>query len=317
MAAMLGILDAVLLASPCDVPAGEPWTAPDPEMKIVDKLKRQSPAFSFEFFPPKDDEGKARLFETVADLRGYEPAYVSVTYGAGGSTRRMTVDLVCQIKADTGIETMAHLTCVGAAREEIASVLDQLRDCGIQNVLALRGDPPRGSDTFVPTAGGFAHASELVEFIRKRWNFCIAGACYPEKHPEAENAAADLEHLVEKATAGTDFLITQLFFDNRDYFEFVARARAAGIQQKIIAGIMPITNASQVKRFTAMCGARIPTELLAKLDAVDGNAEAVRAIGVEHATQQCRELIDRGAPGIHFYPLNRSTATVQVLRALR
>lgn len=286
-------------------------------MKIIDKLATTCPAFSFEFFPPKNEEGQKVLFQTIADLRPFEPTYVSVTYGAGGSTRKLTLDLVCRIKEETGIEAMAHLTCVGANRSEIGQVLEQFHSCGIENILPLRGDPPQGSSQFVAHEGGFSHASELVEFIRSRYDFCLAAACYPEKHPEASDADADLQHLKTKVDAGTDFLITQLFFDNRDYFSFVERARRAGIQQKIIAGIMPITNVSSIKRMTAMCGARIPPELLARLEQSSGSADEVRAIGVEHAIRQCRELLDGGAPGIHFYTLNRSTATIEVLQALR
>jgi methylenetetrahydrofolate reductase (NADPH) len=286
-------------------------------MKIIDSLRTCRPAFSFEFFPPKDAEGVERLFETVARLRRYEPTYVSVTYGAGGSTRKLTVDLVRRIKSEVGLEAMAHLTCVGASRHEIGQVLEQLSASGIENVLALRGDPPRGETAFQKHADGFEYASELVEYVNGRFDFCVAGACYPERHPEASNLEADVENLKRKVQAGAAFLVTQLFFDSKDYFGFVERARAAGISVPIIPGIMPITNLSQVKRFTAMCGARIPDDLLARLEATGGDAEAVSAIGVEHATEQCRQLIDGGAPGIHFYTLNRSRATVDVLDRLR
>ncbi len=286
-------------------------------MRIVDKLMAGAPAFSFEFFPPKDELGKEQLFRTIADLRGYEPTYVSVTYGAGGSTRRMTVELVRRIKAEAGLETMAHLTCVGATREEIAQVLDQIRDAGVENVLALRGDPPKGESCFVKTEGGFAYASELAEFIHSRYPFCLAAACYPEKHVEACDLETDLRNLKRKVDAGVELLVTQLFFQPRDYFSFVDKARAIGIAVPIIPGIMPITNLSQIKRFTSMCGARIPEELLERLEATGGDADAVRRIGVEHATRQCRELLAGGAPGIHFYTLNRSRATVQILEALR
>jgi methylenetetrahydrofolate reductase (NADPH) len=287
-------------------------------MKITDKLSAKTPAFSFEFFPPKDQAGVDRLFETVARLQVYEPAYVSVTYGAGGSTRRLTVDLVKRIKREVGLEAMAHLTCVGASREEIKSVLDQLREGGIDNVLALRGDPPQGETAFVKSEAGFGHASELAGFIQASGHdFCLAGACYPENHPESATAEADLQHLKLKVDAGVQVLVTQLFFDSKDYFSFVARARQAGITVPVIAGIMPITNVSQVKRFTAMCGASIPAALLARLESAGADAAAVQAIGVEHATRQCRELIEGGAPGIHFYTLNRSPATVEVLDRLR
>jgi methylenetetrahydrofolate reductase (NADPH) len=285
-------------------------------MKIVDRLG-QAPVFSFEFFPPKDAEGVGRLFETIAELRPYEPAYVSVTYGAGGSTRRLTVELVRRIKQEVGIEAMAHLTCVGATREELLDVLEQLRASRVDNVIALRGDPPRGESRFVKTDGGLEYASELVALIRARHDLCIAAACYPENHVEALDAASDLRYLKQKVEAGADFLITQLFFDNADYFRFVERARAAGIDVPIVAGIMPITNLSQIKRFTALCGARIPAPLLASLETCGADPDAVRAIGVEHATAQCRDLIARGAPGVHFYTLNRSLATRHVLDRLR
>ena len=286
-------------------------------MKITAKLSPKTPAFSFEFFPPKDEAGVDRLFETVARLQVYEPAYVSVTYGAGGSTRKLTVDLVTRIKREVGLEAMAHLTCVGGTREEISSVLDQLRDGGIENVLALRGDPPKGETAFVKSEGGFGYASELTAFIRSRWDFCLAGACYPECHPESASPDVDLANVKRKVDAGTDVLVTQLFFDSKDYFSYVGRARAAGIMVPIIAGIMPITNVSQVKRFTALCGAGIPAPLLKRLEAAGADAQAVQAIGVEHAAAQCRELLDGGAPGIHFYTLNRSHATVDVLDRLR
>jgi methylenetetrahydrofolate reductase (NADPH) len=286
-------------------------------MRIVDKLGGPKPAISFEFFPPKDQEGVERLFATVADLAPFSPAYVSVTYGAGGSTRQLTVDLVGRIQRDVGIEAMAHLTCVGATQDELSGVLDQLEQAGVQNVIALRGDPPKGSTSFVIHQGGFAHASELAAFVKRRGRFCIAGACYPEKHPEADSLDADLLQLKRKVDAGAEFLITQLFFDNADYFAFVERARKLGIGVPIIAGIMPITNVSQIKRFTAMCGARMPGELMQKLERVAADADAVGEIGVEHAVGQCRELLERGAPGIHFYTLNRSKATVEILKRLR
>lgn len=286
-------------------------------MKIIDKLQSQSPAFSFEFFPPKNEEGVERLFGTISELRAYEPTYVSVTYGAGGSTRRLTVDLVKRIKNEVGLEAMAHLTCVGATQHETQAVLELLQGGGIDNVLPLRGDPPRGHSTFQRTEGGFGYAAELVEFIRARYGFCLAGACYPETHPEASSAEADLTHLKTKVDAGVDFLITQLFFDNDDYFRFVERARKAGIDLPIVAGIMPITNFGQIKRFTKMCGSKIPPALLARLEASGDDADQVKRIGVEHATEQCRGLLSGGAPGIHFYTLNRSPATVEILRALR
>ena len=286
-------------------------------MKIIDKLRGEQPAFSFEFFPPKDEEGVDRLFATISELEAYQPTYVSVTYGAGGSTRRLTVDLVTRIKRDVGLEAMAHLTCVGATRDEIAQVLDQLEAAGIENVLPLRGDPPRGETEFKKTAGGFAHASELVAFVRQNYSFCLAAACYPETHIEAPSPEADLQNLKRKVDAGVDLLITQLFFDNSDYYRFIDEIRSLGIQQPVIAGIMPVTGLNQVKRFTKLCGSKIPARLLDRLEKTGGEPEAVRAIGVEHATEQCQDLIANGVPGIHFYTLNRSPATKQILGALR
>jgi len=286
-------------------------------MRIIDSLKAHTPAFSFEFFPPKAAEGAERLLGTAQELKAYSPTYVSVTYGAGGSTRRLTVELVERIKREVGIETMAHLTCVGATSSDAAQVLDQLKAGEIHNVLPLRGDPPRGASKFEKTEGGFGQAAELVSYIREHYDFCLAGACYPEKHPEAASLEADLAHLKRKVDAGLDFLITQLFFDNNDYFEFVERARALGITVPIVAGIMPITNLNQVKRFTTMCGSSIPETLLAKLEVLEHDSVGVQAIGVEHATLQCQGLLNGGAPGVHFYTLNRSTATVEILRNLR
>jgi methylenetetrahydrofolate reductase (NADPH) len=285
-------------------------------MKITSLLGK-SPTFSFEFFPPKDQEGVTRLFQTIAELKPYEPAYVSVTYGAGGSTRKLTVELVRRIKREVGIEAMAHLTCVGATQPELGDVVDELVAGSIENVIALRGDPPRGETTFVPQQGGFAHANELIRFIRSRFDLCLAAACYPETHTEATDAPSDLVNLKAKVDAGADFLITQLFFDNADYFRFVERCRGIGIRVPIVAGIMPITNLSQIKRFTAMCGARIPDDLLGRLESAGEDADLVRSIGVEHATAQCRDLIERGAPGVHFYTLNRSRATRDILDRLR
>jgi methylenetetrahydrofolate reductase (NADPH) len=286
-------------------------------MRIVEKLGGSSPAISFEFFPPKDQEGVDRLFATVAELSPFAPAYVSVTYGAGGSTRQLTVDLVGRIQREVGIEAMAHLTCVGATQAELGGVLDQLEQKGVQNVIALRGDPPKGSTTFVTPEGGFGHASELAGFVKQRGRFCVAGACYPEKHPEADSLEVDMANLKRKVDAGAEFLITQLFFDNADYFAFVERARGIGITVPIIAGIMPVTNVSQIKRFTAMCGASMPDALMQKLEPAAADADAVGEIGVQHAVDQCRELLAKGAPGVHFYTLNRSKATVEILKRLR
>lgn len=287
-------------------------------MRIVERIGVGEPIFSFEFFPPKTPAGEEALYRTIESLRPLQPAFVSVTYGAGGSTRSKTVELVRHIKHDIGIEAMAHITCVGAARDQIASVLDELAAGGIENVLPLRGDPPRDQPHFQRPANGFAFASELVRFIRERGDrFCLAGAGYPEGHVETADRTADLRHLKEKVDAGVDFLITQLFFDNQHYHRFVREARRIGIDRPILAGIMPITNVSQIERFTSMCGASIPSALRQRLEGVRDDEEAVRAIGIEHATNQCRELIEAGAPGIHFYTLNQSVATRAILERLR
>jgi methylenetetrahydrofolate reductase (NADPH) len=287
-------------------------------MRISDLLRADGPLFSFEFFPPKTAQGEQNLYLTIDRLRQLHPSFVSVTYGAGGSTREKTVELVRRIKFDIGLEAMAHLTCVGANRQEIDSVLEQLDTSGIENVLALRGDPPRDQQHFVRPSGGFEFASELVGHIRSRgFSFSLGGAGYPEGHVECRDLALDLEHLKIKVDAGLDFVITQLFFDNADYFAFVGRARARGIRVPIIAGIMPVTNVAQIERFTSMCGARIPEELQDRLDRARNDEDAVRAIGIDHATAQCRELLDRGAPGIHFYTLNQSPATRAIFEHLK
>lgn len=287
-------------------------------MKIIDTLSRGRRTVSFEFFPPKSDEGFEDLFRTIEALRPLAPDYVSVTYGAGGSTRRKTVDLVTRIKNEIGIEAMAHLTCVGSTREEIAEVLDTLDQGGIQNVLPLRGDPPRGQAEFKPTPGGFAYANELVEYIRGgNHSFCLAAACYPEKHPDAPSAESDLDNLKRKVDAGADFLITNLFFHNDDFYRFRDRAVAAGIGVPVIAGIMPIRNVKSIKRFTQMCGATIPPGLLAKIEGVEDDNEAVAQIGMLHAVRQCENLLEQGVAGLHFYTLNRSTATRAIVQEIK
>ena len=293
-------------------------------MRISDLLRfareRGDPVFSFEFFPPKTDEGVKALFETVEALRPLGPSFVSVTYGAGGSTRQRTIELVKRLKRDSEVETMAHVTCVGSSRDEIAAVLDEIADVGVSNVLALRGDPPRGETAFTPHPGGFRYASELVEFIRsrpERWPFCVGGAAYPEGHVETRDLAQDLRHLKLKVQAGAEFLVTQLFFENAHYDRFVERARAAGIAVPILPGIMPFTNVDQVERFTALCGATIPPRLRAAMEVRRTDGDAARDLGVAFATLQCADLLRRGAPGIHFYTLNRSTSTRAILAALR
>ena len=277
----------------------------------------EEPVFSFEFFPPRTEEGERTLQETLRTLRVLEPSFVSVTYGAGGSTRERTIELTKWIKRELGIEAMAHLSCVGTTREQLAEILDQVQAAGIDNVLALRGDPPRGETEWRPTPGGLSYSTELARLISDRYDFCIGAACFPEVHPEAPDLAHDIRFLKEKIAAGARFLITQLFFDNELYFDFVAEVRAAGIDLPIVPGIMPITNAQQIKRFTSMCGASIPPALLGQLELRGDDADAVRELGVAYAGLQCADLLRRGAPGIHFYTLNRSPATRAIVSALR
>ena len=285
-------------------------------MRISDALAARRPFFSFEFFPPRNDEARAQLLETAQTLRDLRPAFVSVTYGAGGSTRARTVEVSKQISAEIGLNVMAHVTCVGSSRAELRSLLNDLESAGIENVLALRGDPPRDAGTFVQPEGGFAHASELVAMIKRSYRFCVGGACHPEKHSEAPDFATDLRHLREKVDVGAEFLITQLFFDNDKYFSFVERARAEGITVPILPGIMPITNFEQIRRFTALCGATIPPKLLVELEARREESKAVEDLGVAFATLQCADLLRRGAPGIHFYTLNKSPASRAIVSSL-
>jgi methylenetetrahydrofolate reductase (NADPH) len=288
-------------------------------MFIRDRLAGGPPSISFEFFPPKSDEAAAQLELTIAELGALEPAFVSVTWGAGGSTREKTIDMVSRIKRETGIEAMAHLTCVGAGRAELEMILDRLAAAGVKNILALRGDPPAGDTTFTPVKDGFRYASELVAFTRQLHGhgFCVGGAAYPETHIESANSRHDLDNLRKKVDAGLDFLITQLFFDNRHYWDFVDRARAAHIEIPIIPGIMPITNAAQVARFTAQCGATLPRRLADEIARRGDDRAAVQLLGVQHATAQCIDLLGSGAPGIHFYTLNRSRAAQEIFTILR
>jgi methylenetetrahydrofolate reductase (NADPH) len=277
----------------------------------------EEPVFSFEFFPPKTDEGERNLREALTALVALEPDFASVTYGAGGSTRGRTIELTKWLKQDLGIEAMAHLSCVGATREELCVILDGIAEAGIDNVLALRGDPPRGETEWRPHPGGLNYSTELVKLIRAQYPFSIGAACFPEVHPQALDLAHDLRFLREKVDCGASFLITNLFFDNELYFHFVEEARAAGIEVPIIPGIMPITDAGQIKTITGMCGASIPSALLDQLEFRSGDPDAALYLGVSYATLQCAELLARGAPGIHFYTLNRSPATRAILSALK
>jgi methylenetetrahydrofolate reductase (NADPH) len=287
-------------------------------MRIDEIIASTRPCFSVEFFPPKTDEGRDQLFETVRVLRELEPAFVSVTYGAGGATRDGTVEITAAIKRDFGLEAMAHLSCVGETVEGLETILDRIRNEGIDNVLALRGDPPRGEAEFTPYPGGLTSAADLAGFISERHpEFAIGGACFPEVHPEAPNLEADLAYLRTKVEAGATFLITQLFFDNRHYFDFVPAAREAGIDVPILAGVMPITSYAQIKRFCQICEATIPEPLAAAMEALGGDERAEFELGLAHAAGQCAELLGGGCPGIHFYSLNKHPATRAILAALR
>ena len=287
-------------------------------MRIPERLRQGTPCFSFEFFPPKTEEGVANLFQAVAELQPLDPGFVSVTYGAGGGARQGTIEIVTRLRRETTIEPMAHLASVGHTRGEIDRILDRLREGGVENLLLLRGDYPRDQPVHVGVSDGFRFASELVDHVRRGpWSFTLGGACYPEGHIENPSRDDDLQRLKAKVDAGAEFLITQLFFDNAFYFDFVARARAAGITVPIIPGIMPITNGEQIERFTRLCGATIPMRLRLELERRRDDHDAVLELGVAHATVQCVELLGRGAPGIHFYTLNRSRATRMILTALR
>lgn len=286
-------------------------------MKIRELFALQPQTFSFEFFPPKTTQDLADLLVRARELKALGPSFISVTYGAGGATRRHTMDLVCRLQAELDIIAMAHLTCVGHSRAELRTILEELRTRGVENLMCLRGDPPRGQSSFVPAPDGLQHASELVTLARSIGDFCIGVAGYPETHPESADKQRDLEYLKAKVDCGADFVTTQLFFDNRDYFDFCDRAQHMGLTVRIIPGIMPITNYHQIVRFASMCGATIPPALHRLLEPVADNPQAVLEIGVDWAWRQCEELLANGAPGIHFYTLNRSQATQRIFARLR
>ena len=285
-------------------------------LKIIDILKETRPV-SFEFFPPRTAEGIPAVLETLHGLRAYCPDFVSVTYGAGGSTRSFTEEITFQAKRTAGVEVMAHLTCVGQTKEEIHEVLERLEAEGVENIIALRGDPPRGSTEFVPTPGGFQHATDLLRHIKSNFKFGVAAACYPEGHTESVDLDADLKYVKQKVDNGADFLVTQLFYDNRYFFDFLERARAGGIDVPIIPGLLPVLNSSQVRRFTTLSGSKMPPALDQLLDKYADNDESARDMGVEYATAQVRELWDAGVPGVHFYVLNRSYSVSRILDNLQ
>jgi methylenetetrahydrofolate reductase (NADPH) len=287
-------------------------------MRVDEIIASNRPTFSVEFSPPRTAEKQQSLFETARQLRELEPDFVSVTYGAGGSTRDGTVEITRVLKDDLGFETMAHLSCVGETTEGLAATLDKIGEAGIENVFALRGDPPRGEGDFVQMEGGLGNAAELIRFIGDgRWDFALGGACFPEVHPEADDLETDLAYLKQKVEAGASFLTTQLFFDNQVYFDFVAAARARGIEVPILAGVIPVGSFAQTKRICELCEASIPAPLEAAFEAAGGDPEREFELGVAYAAQQCSELLIAGAPGIHFYALNQAPATRAVLGALK
>jgi methylenetetrahydrofolate reductase (NADPH) len=289
-------------------------------VKIRDILKASRPTISFEFFPPKDETAMRTLEETLSHLRELHPTFTSCTYGAGGSTRARTLEVTLKIKQKFGLEAMAHFTCVGQTLKDIDGVLENFAGHGIENVLALRGDLPAGQAE--PPEGwfpDFKNAVHLIRHIRDRFGdtFSIGCAGYPEKHPEAPDFETDLRYLKNKVDAGAEFIVTQLYFDNAHFFRFVERARTIGIHVPIIAGIMPVTNVAQIKKFTAMCGAVIPEKMLVELNPIADNPEAVLKYGVDWSTRQCGELLADGIDGVHFYTLNKSKASRQIVESLR
>ena len=281
-------------------------------MKIKDIMEKTRPV-SFEFFPPRNAEGIPAVLETLDELKVYCPDFVSVTYGAGGSTRAFTEEITFEAKRTAGVEVMAHLTCVGQTKEEIHGVLERLEAEGVENIIALRGDPPQGTTEFVPVEGGFDHATDLLQHIKSNFKFGVAAACYPEGHTESVDLDADLKYVKMKVDNGADFLVTQLFYDNRHYYDFLERARAEGIGVPIIPGILPVLNSAQVRRFTTLSGSEIPPDLDTLLDKYAENDDSARDMGVEYATAQVRDLWDAGVPGVHFYVLNRNYSVSRIL----
>ena len=285
-------------------------------MKIKDILKSKR-TISCEFFPPRDSDGIPAVLRTAGRIRSYNPDFVSVTYGAGGSTRAFTEEITSSLKRDTDLEVMAHLTCVAQTEEEVHTALVRLDELGIENVIALRGDPPTGEDNFVPAEGGFKHATELLRHVRDNFEFCLAAACYPEGHVESSDLITDMNYVKMKVENGADFLVTQLFYDNQDFFRLMERAETLGIDVPIIAGILPILNTNQIRRFTSLCGSKIPDELDIQLERYVDDDDAVRELGIEYATRQVQELWDQGIAGVHFYVLNRNYSVSKILDNLK
>jgi len=282
-------------------------------MPLGDLIASGRHSWSFEFFPPKTDDGERQLWQTIRQLEGLNPTFVSVTYGAGGSTRDRTVRLTERIAAETTVTPVGHLTCVGADSRELRSVIGQYAAAGVTNMLALRGDPPSGVGTpWTPHPGGLEHANELVSLIKPLGDFCVGVAAFPEGHPESRNLDEDVETLLRKADAGAEFAVTQFFFESSHYFGLVDRLRARGSDLPIIPGLMPVSNLAQIKRFAELSGTAFPQWLADRLETVADDPAGVKRMGVELATVLAQELLDGGAPGLHFYTLNSSTATREI-----
>ena len=285
-------------------------------MSIGDNLNKSSFSLSFEVFPPVRDGNIDSLYQTIDELRDMNPRFISVTYGAGGSTRDKTIEIASKVNNEFGIVALAHLTCVQSTREDIAQILDTLADRGIDNILALRGDPPAGQERFVQARGGFGHASDLVAFIAEREAFCIGVAGYPEKHVEAATMEEDMKNLKRKVDAGAHFIITQLFFNNDDFYRFRDMAENLKIRVPILPGIFPVLNEKQVRRIASLCGARIPKTLAEKIDRLKDRPEEIEKYGIEYATRQADHLRENGVPGLHFYSMNRSGPVKRILSDL-
>jgi methylenetetrahydrofolate reductase (NADPH) len=284
-------------------------------LRIPELYTRRKPTISFEFFPPKSDEDEAKLFrEVVPVLKELGASYISVTYGAGGGTRDRTLRIVDRIRREHQVEAMSHVTCVGHTREQMGQYLEDVRALGHENLLALRGDPPKGETTFRPVEGGFSYAVDLIRFVKGRAPFAVGAACYPEGHIECHDKRLDWERTAQKVEAGAEFLLSQLFYDARDFFEFDDHMKNKwGIRVPIVPGILPFVNSGQIKRIASLCGARLPDDTMRKLDVLAADDEAVRQLGVEVATNLCRQLLDAGVPGIHFYCLNRVASCKEIM----
>ena len=286
-------------------------------MKFSELYKSERPDISFELFPPRTDRTLAELEERLPKLIDLGPSLITVTYGALGSTRDRTLEITSKLKNEYGVECAHHLTCVGSTREEIGVILEDIRKHNIENIVALRGDPPRGEAEFTPPKAGYSHGNELVEHIGRVGGFSIAVAGYPEKHLEAPNLENDLQNLKRKVDSGADVIITQLYYDNHDFYDFVERCRAIGIHQPIIPGLMPILSVEQIKRITSMCGATIPAELLQSLEDARDDEERVHEISIIHTANQALELLNQGVPGIHFYVLNRHFHIAEIMERIK